>query len=210
MEKSQTAQDALNDLGYLRALAEGGRNAPLLGGRFAVMWGILVSSALVLNWMILAGHTNFDPQAVLFVWLGMGGIGAIGSVILGRSLQDKPGCGSFSNQVESTVWSAGGFSIFIYWLAIMAGVLFGKANYEAFASIMVMAFCIYGVCYFTTAKLSQNRAIYGIAALCFIAAIISGALINQAISFLIAAIFVVLTTVIPGIISMRREPAQII
>jgi len=204
------SEDTINDLEYLRTLAEEGQKAPLLGGRFAVMWGVLVASALMTQWLVLTGQAPFGPSALVFVWTGVGVLGWIGSVILGRSLRGKPGTGSVGNRAESAVWSAGGFAIFIYVLAVIAAVYIGKANYGIFNTIMMVAFSIYGICYFTTGGLSGNRNMYLVGALCFVAAIINGALINQPVVYLVDAGFVVLVTVLPGALQMRAEPAQAI
>ncbi|PHS27355.1 MAG: hypothetical protein COA85_05315 [Robiginitomaculum sp.] len=197
-----------NDIEYLRALAEEGRHAPLLGGRFAVMWGALVAAALVTQWLVLTGQAPFGPGALIFVWSGVGILGWLGSAVLGRSLKSKPGVGSIGNRAESAVWSAGGFAIFVYVLAVIAAVYIGKTDYQIFNTIMMVAFSIYGICYFTTGGLSGNRSMYLIGALCFVAAIVNGALINQPIAYLVDAGFVVLVTVIPGALQMRAEPAQ--
>ncbi|VAV89124.1 hypothetical protein MNBD_ALPHA06-1393 [hydrothermal vent metagenome] len=210
MTEQNTASEVANDLGYLRALAEEGRNAPLLGGRFAVMWGVLVAIALLAQWLILSGLAGLKPQALGVVWITMMVVGALGSVVLGRSLRNKPGIGSFGNRAESAVWSAGGFAIFVYWLAITAGVVIGKGGAGLFDSIMIAAFAIYGVCYFTSGNLSGNHTLRVIGALCFLAAIIMGALIHQPISYLVAAIFVVLVTVVPGFMQLRAEPSELV
>jgi hypothetical protein len=210
MAKPEIANALADDLDYLRTLAEDGQQAPLLGGRFAVMWGVLVALALATQWLALTGQAPFRPEALIFVWSGMGVLGWLGSAILGRSLRGKPGTGSIGNRAEGAVWPAGGFAIFIYVLAVIAAVYIGKADYKIFNTIMMVAFSIYGICYFTTGGLSGKRSMYIIGAFCFVAAIINGALINQPIVYLVDAGFVVLVTVIPGALQMRAEPSQII
>ncbi len=210
MADLKMTEETANDLGYLRNLAEAGQHAPLLGGRFAIMWGVLFSAALITQWLVLTGQAPFGSDKLGFVWIGMIITGWIGSTLLVRSLKGKPGAGSVGNRAESVVWSAGGFAIFVYWLAVMASVLVGKADYVIFDTILIVAFCIYGICYFATGGLSGNRSMYVIGALCFIAAIINGALIHQPLAYLISAGFVVLVTIVPGIISMRQEPSQIV
>ena len=46
---------AREDLAYLRSVTEQARSAPLLGGRFLVMWGILLSGAYACHWAIMSG-----------------------------------------------------------------------------------------------------------------------------------------------------------
>ena len=40
-------------LGYVRTLAEEGRNTPLVGGPFLVLLGIVLSAAYVLHWALV-------------------------------------------------------------------------------------------------------------------------------------------------------------
>ncbi|PHS24124.1 MAG: hypothetical protein COA84_09785 [Robiginitomaculum sp.] len=208
MTKQKMAEEAASDLEYLKNLAIEGQQAPLLGGRFAVMWGVLVALALVIQWLALSGQAPFGPEVLFIVWSSIGVLGWIGSAVLGRSLKGKPGTGSVGNRAESAVWSAGGVAIFVYVLAVITAVYFGKADYLIFNTIMMVAFSIYGVCYFTTGNLSGNRNMYFIGALCFVATIVNGALINQPVAYLVAAGFVVLVTVIPGMLYIRAEPSQ--
>ncbi len=209
MTDLEMAKEAASDLGYLRDLAEEGRHAPLMGGRFAVMWGVLISAVLLGHWMIVTGQTSLGHGAIGYLWVGMVIIGGIGSAILGRSMKGKPGVGSVGNRAENAVWMASGFAIMAYWLAILAGLIVGKADMGILDTIMIMAFSIYGICYVTVGSLSGNRGMYGFAGLCFVAAIVNGALIHQPVAYLVAAIFVVLTTIVPGLLSIRREPSSI-
>ncbi len=210
MTELEIAKEAANDLDYLRTLAEEGRHAPLMGGRFAIMWGALISAALLIQWMIITNQTPFDTNVIGIVWLAIVIMGSIGSAVLGSTMKGKPGVGSIGNRAENIVWMAAGFAILAYWLAILAGIFMGKAEHAILDTIMMMSFSIYGICYITTGSLSGNHSMYGFALLCFIAAIINGALIHQPTAYLVAAGFVILTTIVPGIIAIRREPAQIV
>ncbi|MDQ7019890.1 MAG: hypothetical protein Q9M33_12095 [Robiginitomaculum sp.] len=210
MSEHGMEKEVASDLKYMKSLAKEGQQAPLLGGRFTVLWGTLVAIALFTQWLVLTGQAPFGPEALIYVWSGIGVLGWLGSAVLGRSLRGKPGTGSIGNRAESAVWSAGGFAIFIYVLAVIAAVYVGKAHYGIFNTIMMVAFSIYGICYFTTGGLAGNRNMYVIGALCFVAAIINGALINQPIVYLIDTGFVVLVTVIPGALQMRAEPSPVV
>ncbi len=210
MTKLDMAKETVKDIEYMKSLAQVGQQAPLLGGRFSVMWGLLVAFALIVQWLVLTGQAPFGPEALIFVWSGIGILGWLGSVILARSLKGKPGRGSIGNRAESAVWSAGGIAIFTYVLAVLAAVYIGKADYRMFNTIMIVAFSIYGISYCTTGGLSGKRGQYIIGAICFIAAIIYGALINQPIAYLFAAGVVVFVTIIPGAMQMRAEPSGVV
>ena len=206
----ESARNIAGDIEYMRTLAERGVQAPLLGGRFSLMWGVLVTLATLIEWLILSNRISWGADKIGLVWLAIGVLGGILSFILGRSLRGKPGCGSVGNRVSQIVWSAGGIAIFVYVMSLVAGAVFGKTTAGDFDTIMPMAFCIYGTAYFTTGSLSGNGAMKIIAMLAFAGALITSVLIHQPAAYLVAAIFVVLTAIIPGLMLMRAEPAQIV
>ena len=204
----ESARNIAGDIEYMRALAEGGVRAPLLGGRFSLMWGVLVTLAALIEWLILSNRISWGADKIGLLWLVIGIIGGVLSFILGRSLRGKPGFGSVGNRTSQAVWRAGGIAIFVYVMSIVAGAVSGKANAGDFDTIMPMAFCIYGTAYFTTGSLSGNGAMKIIAMLAFAGSLMTGALMHQPVAYLVASIFVVLTAVIPGLMLMRAEPAQ--
>ena len=50
------SQPSLDDLAYVRQLAESGVRAPLIGGRFMAWWGIALTVAYVLHHLALTGR----------------------------------------------------------------------------------------------------------------------------------------------------------
>ena len=208
MTELDMAGTAKNDLDYLRTLAEEGQRAPLLGGSFALLWGVLVSFTLTIHWLTLTHRIPLGEENIGMAWFAMGITGGVLSAFLGNRLRLKPGAGSVGNRVSQHAWTMSGWAIFIYAISIVLGRVFGEATNADFDSIMPMAFCIYAIAYFTTGKLSGNKNMTILAVIALIGAAITGALIHQPIAYLVAALFVVLTSVIPGIIMMRREPAQ--
>ncbi len=209
MPNTQT-RDIAKDLEYMRTLAEEGTQAPLLGGRFSLMWGTLVAFACLAEWLILSHRVSWGPDKIGLIWLAIGVFGGALSVILARSMRGKPGFGSIGNRTSKTVWSVGGFAIFVYVMAMVAAAVMGKAVASDFDTIMPMAFCVYGIAYFTSGNLSGNGAMKAVAALAFLAALATGALMHQPVAYLAAAIFVVLTAVLPGAWLMRQEPAALV
>jgi hypothetical protein len=210
MTELEMAKEAATDLEYLKSLAKEGQQAPLLGGRYALMWGTLTAAALFTEWLALTGQIPLAQNMLGLIWLVMGVTGGILSAVLGMQLRGKPGVGSTGNRVSQLVWTAGGIAIFVYVMSIVGGVVFGKGNNGDFDTIMPMAFCIYAVSYFTTGSLTKNRGMVAIAMLAFVATLTTGTLLHQPIAYLVAAVFVVLTSVIPGFFMMRAEPSKIV
>ena len=98
--------------------SESGARAPLIGGRFMAWWGLLVTIGwtaqhLAVNGVIGDGNTIFG-----IIWMTFGIVGALGQVLLARSMPAKAGQGSAGNRASRTVWGAGAFAI----LSMVVGV----------------------------------------------------------------------------------------
>ncbi|HIK63551.1 MAG TPA: hypothetical protein EYG02_00805, partial [Henriciella marina] len=79
---SKTASD---DLAYVRSLAEAGANAPLLGGRFLVWWGGLVTAAYIGHYLIITGMLGVGLDALGIMWTGFIVLGLGGYFLLAKA-----------------------------------------------------------------------------------------------------------------------------
>ncbi len=204
------AEALADDIAYMRTLAAEGVQAPLLGGRFSLMWGVLVACATFAEWLILSDRVAWGANRIGLIWLAIGVLGSALSALLARSMRGKPGFGSVGNRVSKTVWSIGGLAIFIYVMGIVIAAMTGRGLASDFDTIMPMAFCVYGIAYFTTGSLAGNGAMKAVAGLSFLATLATAALLHQPVAYLAASAFVVLTAVLPGIWMMRHEPAALV
>ena len=71
MTDDQT-QSLHDDIAYMRAMAQEGRNAPLLSGPIMVAAGVIFGSASLVQWAIQTGLVVVSPWAQLWVWLAAG------------------------------------------------------------------------------------------------------------------------------------------
>ena len=71
MTDDQT-QSLHDDIAYMRAMAQEGRNAPLLSGPIMVAAGIIFGTASLVQWAIQTGMVDVSPWAQLWVWLAAG------------------------------------------------------------------------------------------------------------------------------------------
>ena len=87
-----TRDELVEDLSYVRALAEEGRHAPLLGGSFLLLWGPLNTVAYFAHWSILMGYLpSGGGLSFVMLWTAYGVIGGVASSVLGRRVREKPG-----------------------------------------------------------------------------------------------------------------------
>lgn len=205
-----TKQDILNDLDYVKSLAEEGRVALQLGGRIGLLWGVLLCAALLAHWAVLTGHLGLPRSNIGLIWMAFGITGGIGSAILGRGESAKAGASAVNNQIVGTIWIAN--TVFLLLLGFSLGVAgaFGKIDFKMMDLILPVAFGLYAHTAFIEAKFSRQkwRLIPGAIALLFLPLGIW--MIGTPKLYLAAIVGVILTTVIPALIDMRREPARIV
>lgn len=91
------------DIEQLRALAEAGRNKPMLGGRPLIAYGIGIAAASALQFAIFACILPLPPWSVAVMWAFI----MLAAGVLGRArVADR--AITHANQVEREVWRAGG------------------------------------------------------------------------------------------------------
>ncbi|MCF6220829.1 MAG: hypothetical protein L3J65_06930 [Robiginitomaculum sp.] len=205
-----TKSDILEDIDYVKTLAEEGKNAPILGGRIGLWWGILLCIALFSHWASLRGLIPLPVEMIGLVWLAFGVVGGIGSLFLERSLAGKPGLSSVNNRVAGALWTGNTILLFVYSLSALFSAVLGKTNYGIMDTIMPIAFGLYALTAYVLARISRDKhhLITGGIALAFVP--ISLLLLGNPHLYLAAMLGVVLTSVIPSIVELRHEPKEIV
>jgi len=203
-------EDLLNDLEYVKTLAEEGATTPLLGGRFGLMWGVLMTITFFLHWAILIEIIPVHPQNLIFFWMGFMLIGGISSFVLDRMMSRKPGMNSVANRVEGHVWAM--FSMMLLTLAIgtLLNILFQGGTSRLFELMVIFAFAGQGMAYGVVAKMSGQKLMQRTSIASLIASIICFSVYGTLTLYLIAAISTVITVIIPSLISMHHEPKNVV
>ncbi len=198
------------DLSYVRDLAEAGEQSPLLGGRFLVMWGTLVSAAYLLHYATAAGLFGWPDEAYGVIWGTFLVLGIAGQVVLIRSIRNKPGGNSVGNRSEATVWMAGGFALFAYFFSLIIKSFQTGVAAPGFESSLPIVFAIYGVGLITTGIMGKTKvqtyAGFGALAMIVLAVWFDGSTEIWAV----AGGGAFLTVLIPGLIMLHREPKSVI
>lgn len=202
-----TRSEALEDLAYIRALAEEGRTAPLLGGGHLAAFGVLTTAAYLGHWAVL----TFEAPSGAFaaIWGGYGIAMAIASALMGRRVRGKPGGGAFGNRVERTVWFAAGLAIG----AVAVGAAVRSVMQNSGAEMDLLAptvFAAYATGLLTTGRIADDRMLTIAAALAYLVAAAAVALIATPTLYLVTAAGAFATLVVPGVILLRREPSEVV
>lgn len=199
-----------SDIAYLRDLAEAGQSAPFVGGRMMVWWGGLSSLTMVIHWAIYAQYIPLGQSALLPLWLSYIVIGSIGSALLSRGLKAKPGAGSMNNRLTSTLWPSAGLAIMGYFIGVLIGTWTGLLNPIMFNTILPAALLAYTIAWMTTALIAKQKALFIPAAIAFIGVPVSVAFVATPHVYLITALVIFLSTLIPGVLQMRAEPQAVV
>ena len=203
-----TKTEILNDLDYIKTMAEEGRNAPLLGGPIGLMWGILSSLTLLVHWGVLKGYIPIPIQNIGVIWMMFGITGGVLSMVMGRRISSKSGAASVGNRVESAVWISSTILIFAYVFSIVLSHVVAENTVLLFDTIPAFAFGCQFFCYSVIAKMSGQKwlGIISLLSLAFVP--ISMFLLGKSELYLAAAFGVLLTVIVPALITIRRQPNE--
>ena len=202
---TQASQTAPDDIAYVRQLAESGARAPLVGGRFMAWWGLLVTIGWTAQHLALNGVIGDGGAIFGIIWMTFGVVGALGQLLLARSMPAKAGQGSAGNRASRTVWGAGAFAILS--MVVGVGVLAKTGGgYQLFDWIVPVAFAVYACALLVTGALAGDKialaAGYGAVAMVGLFT----AFIFHADRYLLAAAGAAATILLPGILLVLREP----
>lgn len=203
-----TREDVLQDLAYARGVAEEGRNAPLVGGSYMAMFGVLLAIAYSAQWAVVTGVIAAGPQAIGVIWAAFGALAWAGSMLLGQRVRKLPGGGAIPNRVDRAVWQAAAFSI----LVVVAGtVLRGifDAGYGMTDAIMASGFGLYGAALYASAMVGGHTWLRTFALMAWVASGLMWFFMGAAWLYLLAAGASVAVLLAPGVIMLRREPATV-
>jgi hypothetical protein len=200
-----TADTAQEDLRYVRQLAESGAHAPLLGGRFMALWGLLLTVAYTLQHFALHGSIGDGGGAVFgMIWGGFGLLAGLGQFALGRAMGAKAGSGSAGNRASRPVWTAAGGAILAMFVGLAIGSR-GEIGPTTFDPIVPVAFTAYACALIVTGSLARSRVTVAAGAGAVAMVGLFTALIVSPDRYLLAAAGVFATVLLPGLLLVRAE-----
>jgi len=199
-----TKDQLIADLQNATEIARSGANAPLLGGPIGLMWGILITLTFAVHWGIISGRFGWPEVTLAVLWISFAVLGAMGSIILGRKIEEKPGANSVANRVESYVWIM--FSAMMATLAIgiILNILIQNGTTALFDFIVIIGFAGQGLAYGVVAKMTGLKWVHLSALASFTASAICFSALGTSHFYLLAALATICTVVLPSLHSMRK------
>lgn len=205
-----SSQDLREDLEFVRTLAEEGRAAPLLGGRFMTFWGALAGATLLAHWAIVTNLVVVEKSMLLWMWLAMSVGGGLVTIFLVASIKTAPGASAANNRASSAIWGALGLGIGAVFLGVFSAVQMFGAPLVLWNMLPGTVMVLYGMAYLATAFFQRE----GLHLFAGVTALIAGvgalAMLQSPNALLIAAGGVFLSTFLPGLVYLSREPKHLV
>lgn len=203
-------EELAEDLAYVRALAEEGRHAPLIGGSFLVFWGVLNAIAYLAHWALLTGNLpNGNGLAFPVLWGAYGVIAGLVMSVMGARLRTRPGFSSIANRVHGAAWNGASIAISVIAVASIVRMALDQDE-RAVNAIMGAAFALIGAVMVATALISRQGWLRWFAALAFAGAAVTTIYQHETWAYLAASAFSVAVLLAPGWALTRLEPRAIV
>lgn len=139
--------EAESQLSIIKKMMEDSRQVNVNNGFSYIFWGILVSSALIINYFLIVN--NYPGPYIGFMWLGLMSLGAIVGGIIEAKLNKKIKVKTFAGEILGSLWMAIGFVIFTF---VFMGLL-TKAYNAVYISPLVSGVLAIG--YFTSGVIQR-------------------------------------------------------
>lgn len=205
-----TKDNALKDLDYIKAMAEEGASAPLVGGPIGLMWGVLLTLVFLGQWIVLRGAAGLPQQTIPFLWLAFAVLGGLGSFLIGSKIEQKPGVNSVANRVEHYVWTMFAAMMATLFIGVILNQILADGTVKLFDFIVIVGFAGQGLAYGVVAKISGIKWMHLAAFAGFTASAMSFVALGQIHLYLIAALATIVTVIVPSLITMKREPKNVV
>lgn len=202
-------QSVHDDIAYMKALAQEGRRAPLLGGRILISAGLIFGLASIVAYGIDSGVLAVPPVAYAILWGGaMLAFFAVLMVQIRRS-DCKPGAQSAGNRAAGAAWMGVGLGIFV--MSLSMGVIGWKVQSEVPSLIFPsLIFALYGSGWAVSATMSDQKWQWKLAIACWIAAPLIAFLTGSPLMWLAYAAGLFAFALLPGVLLVRQEPSEVI
>jgi hypothetical protein len=111
-------QSVHDDIAYMKALAQEGSRAPLLGGAILIAAGLTFGVASLIHYGVESGVVDLPPVAYPVIWVGALLVFFATLMVQNARIRRKPGAQSAGNRASGAGWMGVGLGIFVMSLSI--------------------------------------------------------------------------------------------
>jgi hypothetical protein len=187
------------DVDYLRELAEAGATGAPSGGKYFLVWSVVIALGLALTYATVTQSLPIAHDQLNYVWAAVLAAGWAASLLMGRSDGAKPESARFANRLTSAMWVAAGIGL----TAIWAGLAISGVASQAL--MMPIAAAVSGVATVASAIIFRIRWLYAIAVAWWIVAFASFFLLDRIEFILFSAAAILLLQGGTGLALLHAE-----
>jgi len=195
------------DLAYIKDVAEKGRSVPLVGGANFVIWGGVIGTAGLLQYLRGVGVSL--PFSSMVMWIGALVLGWILSFFWSSRIRHEEGARSFSNQAAGVAWGSCGVFMTVYFFSLLGAMFFYQGSEIPmsflFATMFPVAFGIYAIAFAVSATVSQEKWMYYVSLFSLLMMPVMIFTIPHNYSMLLAALGTYGAVMVPGWILWRNQ-----
>jgi hypothetical protein len=196
-----TDQNAIrDDIAFMRALAEAGRQGPIVGGSILLASGLSFGTASLAVWLNFTFGLVTESWSFAAIWI-LSLVVFVAYLVFSHANQG-PRAGA--SKAIGIAWSGAGWSIFFVGLSLALMAVRGRDPYVANA-FLPFILSIYGSAWFVAAALTRARWLFAVAFGSFAFALVTAWFASQGlIVFLIYALGLYVLVAAPGFVLMRQ------
>ncbi|AYG94473.1 hypothetical protein D8I30_04210 [Brevundimonas naejangsanensis] len=202
-------QSVHDDIAYMKALAQEGRRAPLLGGRILVAAGLVFGLAALVHYAAAAGVVMIGGWGFVVLWGVAMAVFFAALMVCIRKDKTKPGAHSLVNRAGGAGWMGVGLATFVLFLSMVV-IAWTTRRGDVFLIFPSLIFALYGAGWAVSATMSGQRWQWRLAVGSWIAAPLIAFLTGSPLMWLGYAAGLVLFALVPGLVLVRQEPAEVI
>lgn len=196
-EVSHTPEE---NLAFLRQLATAGKDAPLMAGPYLIAGGGWFGAASLIQWPPLRELFGLDFGQAMLAWLLAAAGFALHLTLLIR--RDRNKVENSANRTVNAAWSGVGFGIFAFWLGVSA-MAYQRGDGFVMNTISLQVLSVYGIAWTIAAAVTGHGWMKANAVFALLTVPVLGLFVGTGHEYLIYAIALALTAVVPGVRLVR-------
>ncbi|MBU3672335.1 MAG: hypothetical protein FGM43_07265 [Sinobacteraceae bacterium] len=193
---TETTHTPAENLAFLRQLATAGKDAPLMAGPYLIAGGGWFGAASLLQWPPIRQLLGLDPGQATLAWLLAAAGFAIHLAVLIR--RDRNKVENSANRTVNAAWTGVGFGIFAFWLGV-AAMASQRGDFFVMNTISLQVLSVYGIAWTIAAAVTGHGWMKATAFFALLTVPVLGLFVGTGHEYLIYAIALILTAVVPGV-----------
>lgn len=201
---TESTHTPLENLAFLRQLAAAGQEAPLMAGPYLIAGGGWFAAASLIQWPVIRELLGLGFGQAMLAWLVAAAGFAVHLTVLIR--RDRHRVENAANRVVNAAWFGVGLGIFAFWLGV-AVMAYQRSDGFVMNTISLQVLTVYGIAWVIAAAATGRGWMKANALFALLTVPVLGAFVGTGHEYLIYAVALVLTAIVPGVRLSRLAQA---